>query len=312
MAENSKIQWTHNTFNCWRGCSKVSAGCTNCYAETQSVRNPVILGEWGPRGTRVLAAEAQWRAVLRWNALAERARVPTLVFCCSFADVFEDWPGQMTDAHERPLWVNTTSHEVPKRTLFEIVQGEFERAGPHMVRYGLGHARARLWDTIRATPWLRWQLLTKRPENIRRMMPHGDWPNVWLGVSVENQEHAWRLDALADAREVIHCPVGFMSAEPLLGPIDTVGGADWVIIGAESGSGARDCRLEWIRSLVKLCRSSKVACFVKQLGHRPLVSLPVPGGDTRLHLLDKKGGDMAEFPPECRVREYPKCHTTFA
>ena len=78
MAENSKIQWTTHTFNPWRGCTKVSEGCKFCYAETLSGRNPAVLGEWGPNGTRVIAAEAQWREPVKWNRAVpagERHRV---------------------------------------------------------------------------------------------------------------------------------------------------------------------------------------------------------------------------------------------
>ena len=67
MAENSKIEWTHHTFNPHRGCTKVSAGCANCYAETLSGRNPKTLGIWGPNGTRVVASEAMWREPIRWD-----------------------------------------------------------------------------------------------------------------------------------------------------------------------------------------------------------------------------------------------------
>ena len=67
MGETTGIAWTDHTFNPWRGCTKVSAGCANCYAETLSGRNPGTLGKWGPNGTRVVAAEARWREPLKWN-----------------------------------------------------------------------------------------------------------------------------------------------------------------------------------------------------------------------------------------------------
>src|SRR3954469_785782 len=88
MSANSKIEWTHHTFNPWRGCTKVSAGCANCYAETQSGRNPRVLGVWGPKGTRVVAAEAYWREPLKWDAQAKAAGERRRVFCASLADVF--------------------------------------------------------------------------------------------------------------------------------------------------------------------------------------------------------------------------------
>ena len=108
MGANSKIEWCDSTFNPWRGCTKVSAGCANCYAETMSHRNPALLGTWGPKGTRVVASEAMWRQPLRWNAEAALAKERFItesilerysgpyqrprVFCASLADVFEDRP----------------------------------------------------------------------------------------------------------------------------------------------------------------------------------------------------------------------------
>lgn len=73
MAENSKIEWTHHTWNPWRGCTKVSAGCANCYAETLSGRNPKTLGIWGPQGTRVVASESTWKEPMKWDREAAAA-----------------------------------------------------------------------------------------------------------------------------------------------------------------------------------------------------------------------------------------------
>jgi protein gp37 len=92
MAENSKIQWTHHTFNPWRGCARVSPGCFHCYAETLSKRNPKTLGTWGVDGTRVVASEAYWKQPLRWNKEAARLGERHRVFCASLADVGEDRP----------------------------------------------------------------------------------------------------------------------------------------------------------------------------------------------------------------------------
>src|SRR4051794_38669367 len=92
MATETKIQWTHHTFNPWRGCQKVSPGCAHCYAEQLSLRNPKVLGEWGPDGKRVIASESYWRLPLKWNRDAHKAGERRRVFCASLADVFEDRP----------------------------------------------------------------------------------------------------------------------------------------------------------------------------------------------------------------------------
>lgn len=136
--------------------------------------------------------------------------------------------------------------------------------------------RANLWGLIETTPNLDWLLLTKRPENILRMVPRQWWEdeppaNVWYGTSVESQEYA-------DKRipELIHVPavVRFLSCEPLLGPVDLSPWLDptslcylnWVICGGESGPGARPMHPDWARSLRDQCQDAGVAFHFKQHG----------------------------------------------
>lgn len=110
MGEVTGISWTHSTFNPWRGCQKVSPGCTSCYAETLSKRNPALLGQWGPPasgGTRVIASPAMWREPLRWNAEAAKTGRQHRVFCSSLADVFED----LRELDEPRTW--PTNHRGP-------------------------------------------------------------------------------------------------------------------------------------------------------------------------------------------------------
>jgi protein gp37 len=147
--------------------------------------------------------------------------------------------------------------------------------------------RLRLWRLIEDTPNLDWQLLTKRVENVPRMVPWGDsWPrNVWLGVSVENSRFAHRVDLLRET----HAKTRFISAEPLLGDLfDTkrgrraplsLDGIDWVIAGGESGPGCRPTDVHWIRELRDVCESTSTAFFLKQLGGHP----------------DKRGKDRARL-----------------
>lgn len=276
MGKGTTIEWASHTFNPWRGCVKVSEGCKNCYAETQSKRNPGVLGEWGEGSKRIIASEAYWKKPLKWNSEAEQRGVVENVFCASLADVFED-------------------------------------------REDLVKPRERLFSIISMTPNLNWLLLTKRPENIEAIIKEMEdssnpyvrtmarlWfdkkrpippKNVWLGVSVENQEAAdKRVGILLGTPAHIR----FISAEPLLGYIDLgkflhlapcpqhpdnrdtwssmacdylclqtrmrLGRINWVIAGGESGKNARPMSPGWVRSLRDQCQSARVAFFFKQWG----------------------------------------------
>lgn len=261
MGADSKIEWTHNTFNPWRGCTKVSDGCKNCYAETLSHRNPAVLGVWGDKGTRVIASESMWREPVKWNAAAEKAGERRRVFCASLADVCEDRP--------------------------DLVE-----------------PRRRLMHLISHTHSLDWLLLTKRPENFNRLFnwneifyqPHAAdrWPeNVWVGTTVENQKATARIAELMK----VDAAVQFLSCEPLLERVvlpetflmpdfaddDPRHTKRWVIVGGESGPGARPMHPEWARSLRDQCAAPGVAFFFKQWGEWQ-VSDVEPGGDL--------GGDM--------------------
>jgi protein gp37 len=125
--------------------------------------------------------------------------------------------------------------------------------------------RAKLWPLIRDTPWLDWQLLTKRPERMIDNLPD-DWgdgyPNVWLGVSIESNEYAHRADVLRQ----VPCVVRFVSYEPALGPLDKLDlrGLSWLIYGGESGPHYRKHDPAWPRAMRDRCRSAGVAFFHKQ------------------------------------------------
>lgn len=136
-------------------------------------------------------------------------------------------------------------------------------------RHDLDPWRSRLWSLIEATPSLDWLLLTKRPELVTAKVPWGsDWPkNVWLGTTVEDQDWAEaRLPILTS----IPASIRFISAEPLLGPLDISkwlsGGLDWVITGGESGPKARPSSPTWFRDLLNQCMASDVAFHFKQWG----------------------------------------------
>ena len=280
--ENSSIEWTDHTFSPWEGCQRVSPGCEHCYAEARDTRWHD--GEnWGPKSKRLVHSDSYWRQPYKWDAVAAKAGERRRVFCASLADVFED-------------------------------------------RRDLDVHRSRLWNLIEATPNLDWLLLTKRPENVLALVPER-WREygipAWLGVTTENQEYADRRLTVA---LTIKARLHFASYEPALGPVNfglfgTLPKSThpsytmvhqvlrWIICGGESGPGARPFNVDWARRCVQQCREADVACFVKQLG--ATVDDPTRGyfPASRLRLRNRKGNDMAEWPADLRVREFPTART---
>lgn len=326
MGENSKIEWTQHTFNAWIGCTKVAAGCANCYAEILMDRR-YGKAQWGPNGTRVLTSPSNWAKPLKWNRDAEKAGVRARVFCASLADVFEDWSGPILNS-------DGTGNAV------------LEDDPPRSRAMTLDDVRQDLFRLIDATPHLDWLLLTKRPENILEMWPRG-WtgaecrPNVWLGTSIATQADADKnIPKLLKCRDL--SPVLFLSMEPLLGPVDLmidgecsdwacgvcgsnnvdtevrvaeddvstyacnscgyVGGGedadwksmiDWVIVGGESGPGARPMHPQWARDIRDQCQTAGVPFFFKQWGE--YICDPIPPGSELAHTacIDHLGRDCA-------------------
>ncbi len=244
MGENSKIEWTHHTFNPWIGCTHVSEGCRNCYAETLMDKR-YGKAQWGDGKPRVLTSESNWRLPLRWDREAASAGDRRRVFCASLADVF--------DPEVSDVW------------------------------------RDDLFFLIDSTTNLDWLLLTKRPENaLRYLNEEGRDPrsNVWFGTSIEHQQAAdTRIPILLQ----IAAAVRFLSVEPLLGPIEfsnvtrrsgavlqlgkvALHGIHWVIVGGESGLGARPMHPEWPYELRDQCTAAGVPFFFKQWGeYAPMV-----------------------------------------
>jgi protein gp37 len=172
------------------------------------------------------------------------------------------------------------------------------------------HIRNRLWELIRETPNLDWQLLSKRPANFRRFLPK-DWgqgyKNVWLGVTAENRNEALRRIPLLQSTPAA---VRFVSAEPLLedlGELDLTA-IDWVIIGGESGGKARPFDVAWAEGLIKQSEQQGASVFMKQLGRRPSFNgneLVVLDGNGRR---DGHAGDPDFWPEQLRdlaVRQFP-------
>lgn len=175
--------------------------------------------------------------------------------------------------------------------------------------------RDEAWKIIKDTPHLTYQILTKRPENIESRLPQ-DWgygyPNVWLGVSIENDKNKGRLVVLDRLKTKDSKFKTFISAEPLLSPIQfaessiDLAGAfsclDWLIIGGESGNDTgkylyRECNLQWMTDLVIQAKDYGVSVWVKQLGTHLA---------KQLKLKSRTGEDISEFPSDLQIREFPR------
>jgi len=121
------------------------------------------------------------------------------------------------------------------------------------------------FDIMRQAYWHQFQVLTKRSERLLELSPQIEWPeNVWMGVSVENKDYTFRIEHLRQTR----AKVKFLSLEPLLGPLQRLNMRDinWVIVGGESGPGARLIKEEWVKEIRDQCLTTKVPFFFKQWG----------------------------------------------
>lgn len=361
MADNSKIQWVDHTASPWHGCAhgtyidadgneQQHPGCLKCYAETGAKRNPGVLGVWGPNGTRVKSASFHANC-RRWNKEAEKAGKPATVFP-SICDPFEDWQEPILNAKGERFW-----HMYPPSGAIVTDTGGHADKRPAT----MDDLRAELFATIDACHWLDFILLTKRPENVRRMWrsvnvqsqsqaddrnERGELyrRNVWLLTSVSDQATAdAMIPHMLGCRDLV--PVLGVSAEPLIGPVDLmrflgvwikppcqrhspkfqlecpacngknatrVNWIDWVIVGGESGHGARPYDVAWARSIIRQCKEAGVPVFHKQVGSKPYhveaLSREPCSTDTFdrfWSLKDPKGGDMAEWPADLRIRQYP-------
>ena len=276
----SKIEWTGETWNPVVGCSLASPGCTNCYAMTMAARlenmsvthEMVAGGDAGPmRHYRGLTKKSKTGPV--WTgkvALAPDAIItkpltwkkPRTIFVCSMADLFHEsvpdaWIdrvfGMMARAHWHTYQVLTKRSARLRRYLSsfrEDGQGFLTRGGVDAYKAGVVSFNPKNWPL----------------------------PNVWLGVSAEDQK---RADERIPDLLATPAAVRFVSAEPLLGPVDFtspgpsqclfVGGAapypvDWIIVGGESGPNARPMHPDWVRSIRDQCASAGTAFFFKQWG----------------------------------------------
>lgn len=276
MGEKTAISWAHHTFNPWRGCSHAlfppgaanageeHPGCGGCYAEfllTEKFRMGGVKGEWGPGAPRTVAAESGWKEPLRWARAAAEAGERRRVFFSLGDPLDEEAP---VDAQQRFWQLIRETADLRHGADLDLPMGGLD------------------WLLLTKRPW-RWELI---PEDVR--------PLVWLGTSISDQATAdVRVPALLGARGF---RLLFLSAEPLLGPLDVAsitlaGGAQakplcgltwelgprgysiyqpkgpsigWVIAGGESGASRRPAEVAWFQALAEQCTAASVPFFMKQ------------------------------------------------
>ena len=262
MSRNTKIEWADHTFNAWVGCTKISPACDHCYAEGWAKRSGKAAGVvWG--GERRRTSESNWQQPIKWNAEAERLGIRYRVFCASLADVFDN--------------------AVPTTWRVDLF---------------------RLIEKTPNLSWLLLTKRIGNAANMMFTARGGHLPllqNVWIGATICNQAEADR-----DIPKLLAVPAAkrFLSIEPLLGPVDLLTdslmcnpcpwcadqrpdpgtgtvenckqcewtgkssepGIDWVIVGGESGPGARPMHPDWVRSLRDQCVTAGVSFLFKQWG----------------------------------------------
>lgn len=295
MAKNTKIEWCDHSFNPWVGCTKISPGCDNCYAERWACRFGTV--GWGAKANRRKTSAQNWRQPIQWNRQAEIQ--------------FNAWERFKTDYNLSDSEMIVRGFIKPRRprvfcgSLCDV----FDNAVPD-------EWRVELFELMSTTPHLDWLLLTKRIGNVMEMLErcaikiesHPDWSdegnpphaalrdwlanwfllrlapkNIWLGATICNQEEADR-----DIPKLLATPaaVRFVSMEPLLGSVDLAQACakyhwtdgdgvecvamprhlDWVIVGGETGKHARPLHPDWVRNLRDQCRSAGVPFCFKQWG----------------------------------------------
>jgi protein gp37 len=312
VSADSKIEWCHHSFNPWWGCVKVSPACKNCYAEAFAKR--VGQRVWGPPATtpRRFFGDKHWQEPLKWNRAAEKAGERHRVFCASMADVFED-AGDVVDGERARLWNLIEATPSLDWLLLTKRPENAHRMVPSSWLSGRAPANAWLGTTA------------EDQEHARARLPHvlsAVWPVVRF-VSYEPALAAVDLTAWLGYSESWDRAIGPCGCEAKRDPWTRCDacvargwhpiecdGLQWVIVGGESGAGARPFDIEWARSVVAQCRAANVACFVKQLGAYPVAPVSDPeasnyGERLPLRLRDRKGGDMAEWWDFLRVREFP-------
>jgi protein gp37 len=214
MALSSSIEWTNSTWNPVTGCTKISSGCANCYAERMALRLKTMGNPNYTNGFSITMHEDMIDLPLKWKK-------PQTIFVNSMSDLF----------HE----------DIPAEFIL------------------------RIFDVMCRARWHCFQILTKRSKRMLELSPQLPWmPNIWMGVTVEEQNYTFRIDHLRRTG----ANVKFLSLEPLLGPISNLrlNGIDWVIVGGESGPKSRPIKKSWVIDIRNQCQEKRVPFFFKQWG----------------------------------------------
>lgn len=325
MGEKSKITWTDDTYNPWRGCTKVSTGCKNCYAERLVTSR--LKGSWGPGAPRVRATPGSLRLPIKWNEnpwVCDECGTPHAhpsAICmgkgcdCETKHRRRVFMGSLMDIFDPEIPVEWLASAMIVVWQCSNLRFQLLSKRPEWWYTGINSASLFLIDrNVAASQWLDTWLNGKAPEN------------VWMGASVEDQEsYDNRIDHLLK----IPAKVRFLSCEPLLEKIDLdlqhgcrscnhpgnivmamnekglcsrcdgtgqePSGIDWIIVGGESGPHARIPRLlgwQAIRDISEQCALAGVPCFVKQ--------------DTAA-----RPGRQGQIPDEIwNIKQFPSCQKT--
>jgi len=214
MATKSAIEWTESTWNPVTGCTKISTGCLNCYAERMARRLKAMGQKNYRNGFKVTCHRHTLDIPLGWKK-------PQMVFVNSMSDLFHK--------------------DVPDDFIFDI------------------------FSTMRHAKQHQYQILTKRAERLAKLSPELPWQeNIWMGVTVEAADYKDRIDYL----RYTGAKIKFLSLEPLLGDLGELNldEIDWVIVGGESGPGARPIEVGWVRNIREQCLAQNIPFFFKQWG----------------------------------------------
>jgi protein gp37 len=216
MGQKSAIEWTEATWNPLTGCTKISPGCKNCYAERMALRLQAMGQRNYVNGFTLTLHERLLTLPLEW-------RTPQTIFVNSMSDMFHV--------------------DVPDEFIL------------------------RAFEVMREAEWHNFQVLTKRADRLSALSDQITWSdNIWMGVSIESEPY---LDRIVRLRKT-GAAIKFLSLEPLLGPLPNIElqDIDWVIVGGESGPGAREIKPEWVTEIRDRCKFLNVPFFFKQWGKK--------------------------------------------